>query len=129
MKFLTVLFAFTSFAAFAAPQSASVAIALMERLNESDYGTRSVCLIGKNVVGMVPGSHWSIPSSVATGTLTDFPKSIVQLPSLQVPGPLKFTGNFKLLRDVNGVQYYSATGTVSGLSADICVYESKAVLE
>lgn len=134
---LLVLSSLVSSSAFASTTALeNQALSMIERLEESGYGTRSVCIFGTEVYGLQPGSHWSKPSAVVYGTIQEFPKLLnILTPKSSQPysmdypsGPADWS-RFKIVKQVGMTEFLVTTGTRGNQRADICIFESKPVLE
>jgi hypothetical protein len=127
-------------AAFSAPLSPleQGALTLLKKMPSSDYGTRKLCVfLGKMVVGTYSPGHWSLGLMISRGTTDNFPTSFSKFNGtpanaiqLDSPSGPEDWGRFKKIdHDSTGADFYIANGSVDGRPADLCVFESKAVLE
>jgi hypothetical protein len=103
------------------------ALELIEKVPQSGYDVRTLCITDSSVTAIYPRSHWSEQDQkIATGNLTQFPIEV----AVAKP-PIKILSK-KLSQLVSGNEnngIYLVHGTVDGKVADICLLESKPVLE
>lgn len=115
----------------------NVALQLFDKIKETGYGARSMCIYLKQyVVGVRALEHWSQRHlTVVRGTLERFPTQFMNVRGnvlpyiLDLPTGPEDWANFKLLEQRGSTRIYATTGTVDGRPADICVFESKPLLE
>jgi hypothetical protein len=105
----------------------TTALTLLNSIEESEYCNRAVCIKGNDVVGIVPCRHWSLPNSIAKGTLKAFPVTVTEMTERK--SPIAYTGKAKLVKTVGGTEFFERAGTIDSVKADVCVYESKVLLE
>ncbi len=116
------------------PAKIQLALSLMKKLADSDYGTRSLCIFGNDVVGLTAAPHWSKMPMVGVGTVDNFPARTVQYTG---EGPYQLDGpsgpddwdRFTILEQIPNGEIRLSTATRQGVRADICVFESKVVME
>ncbi|HEX4926292.1 MAG TPA: hypothetical protein VFV50_19515 [Bdellovibrionales bacterium] len=115
----------------------NVALGLLQKIKETGYGTRSLCIYMKQyAVGIQAVEHWSQDHIVVVrGTLDRFPTQFTKVKNnvrpfvLDMPNGPDDWDRFKVLEQVGSTRVYATTGTVDGRPADICVFESKPVPE
>lgn len=101
------------------------ALELIEKVPQSGYDVRVLCITGDKVAAIVPMTHWSANDrKLATGNLASFPQKTVSDTNV-----IKIGKTRDLVKgdDRNGL--FVATGYVNDKRADICIQESKPVLE
>ncbi len=103
-----------------------VALKLLDKIPESGYDNRVVCIVGKQVTGRLPMTHWlKNDRKVVTGSRSSFPALISETrPEIKLQDEVidQVRGT-----DMSGI--YLTNGTVDGKAADICLVENKPVLE
>ena len=103
------------------------ALELIKLLPESGYDTRTLCIFGDKVVGQIPMTHWSAKNrKTAVGTVNKFPAKILNKePKIEIYNPnkgLQLEGN-------EYAGFFAYRGGIGNTASDVCVAESKPVLE
>ena len=131
---LCLLVANSSFAQSASDQN-KLALQLIKKMPASGYINRQLCIRDGLVYGTYGIQSWAV-SGLSVGTLSDFPKSSTQITAkMKVPFSIEYPkgpqdwGRFQLLEGKQENGFFRSSGVVGSKPADICVFESKPVLE
>lgn len=118
------------------------ALELLMKAPESHYGNRSLCVFesrdvedGMNVIAMIPKRKAGGQSSVALGTVSNFPQTVVSTDVLEILVDFPKGKDYArmLYTDYEtGTSYHYTSGRLNVLGdkphAIVCVYENKQVL-